>query len=113
MKLVADPEMENWLAQFIPNFDLFDWDTGNLTKILKHGVDKDKVESIFFQEEYVFAGRILEPKHSEWRGLILGMDRNKRHLSLIFTRRGEKLRPISCRSMRKEEVSIYHEKIGN
>ncbi|MDI6794421.1 MAG: BrnT family toxin, partial [bacterium] len=32
--------------------------------------------------------------------------------SCIFTIRGEKIRIISCRRSRKNERSIYHEKIG-
>lgn len=110
MVLSEDLEMAEWLAQFVPDSDRFDWDTGNIHKIVKHSVTKGDVESLLQQEVFVFAGCIIEPAHSEWRGLILGVDRNKRHLSLIFTRRGEMLRPISCRPMRKQEGKIYHAK---
>ncbi|MDE2313709.1 MAG: BrnT family toxin [Elusimicrobia bacterium] len=34
-------------------------------------------------------------------------------LTLIFTRRGEKLRPISCRRMRKEEKALYEKSVKN
>ncbi len=30
-----------------------------------------------------------------------------RHAALVFTRRGDKLRPISCRAMRKGEKEAY------
>lgn len=51
----------------------------------------------------VFAGRIVEPAHDEARYLVLGVTSGGRHAALIFTRRGDKLRPISCRAMRKRE----------
>ena len=90
--------------------DCFNWDRGNARKNLKHRVTQEQVESIFSQNGYLFAGRIVEPVHDEWRGLVLGQDFRGRHLALIFTQRGHKLRPISCRAMRDKEVRLYHEK---
>ena len=110
MRLSQDIEMAEWLAHFVPDSDHFDWDAGNKHKIQKHHVAVEDVESLMQKEVFVFAGRIMEPAHSEWRGLILGADRSNRLLSLIFTRRGEKIRPISCRPMRKQEERIYHAK---
>ena len=90
----------------MPDFEAFDWDRGNQMKNLKHKLTSAEVESIFGQP-YVFAGRITEPAHEEWRGLILGKTYQGREVALIFTRRGEKIRPISCRSMRPAERRIY------
>lgn len=98
-----------WLQEFVPNPDSFDWDEGNMHKNLKNGYTCKNVESIFRQEKYVFAGKIIEPSHEEWRGLILGMTDDARPVALIFTRRGEKLRPISCRSTRINERRLYEE----
>ena len=67
----------------------------------------EEIESMLAREKYVFAGRIAAPPHDEWRGLILGENLNGRPLALVFTRRGEKLRPISCRSMRALERRFY------
>jgi uncharacterized DUF497 family protein len=39
----------------------------------------------------------------EWDGATSG----GRHAALVFTRRGDKLRPISCRAMRKREKETY------
>lgn len=113
MRLEPDIEALQWLIDFVPEIDHFDWDACNSTKTHKHHVTKEDVESIFFVDVFVFAGRIIEPVHHEWRGLILGIDRGGRHLSLVFTRRGQRLRPISCRRMRKMEVKLYHEKTKN
>lgn len=108
MKIIDDPIVKKWLQSFDAEPGGFDWDQGNQDKNLKHGVAREEVESIFLNE-YGFAGRIVEPVHTEWRGLILGRSNTGKLLALIFTRREERLRPISCRPMRKWEVKKYHE----
>jgi uncharacterized DUF497 family protein len=70
----------------------------------------EEVESIFFRP-FLFAGCIVEPAHEEWRGLILGKSEGGRPLALIFTRRGEQVRPISCRPMRKKEQILYEKSL--
>ena len=111
MKFVPDPLTGLWLRDFDPEPENFDWDDGNRHKNLKHGLSSEEVESLFRQDQYVFAGRIIEPAHKESRGLILGQADSGRALALIFTRRGEKLRPISCRPMREGERRHYEASI--
>ena len=108
MKIIQDPITERWLLNFNPVSEHFDWDSGNSTKNLKHGITKEQIESIF-KRIYGFSGRIIEPEHQEWRGLILGQSYTGKLFALIFTIRGEKLRPISCRPMRSLEVKKYYE----
>ena len=48
-------------------------------------------------------GRVVEPVHDESRWVALGTTGAARQVTLIFTRRGEALRPISCRAMRRNE----------
>lgn len=107
MKFVRDDDASLWLRDFVPDPESFDWDAGNETKNAKHGVQSEDIESIFYREKFIFAGRIIEPAHAEWRGLILGQSDGGRLLALIFTRRGDKLRPISCRPMRIGERRLY------
>ena len=84
-----------------------EWDAGNSTKSqAKHGFYTADVESIF-DAPVLFAGRIVEPVHEEARYLLLGVTSDGRRAALIFARRGEKLRPISCRAMRKKEKEAY------
>jgi len=109
MRLVLDEHAAAWLAEFIPDSENFDWDKGNIQKNLKHRISSDDIESIFWQMEYIFAGKIIEPRHAEWRGLILGQTEKGQFVALIFTRRGENLRPISCRPMRLNERRVYEE----
>lgn len=111
MKFIANHEASLWLRDFVPDSDNFDWDKGNVAKNVKHGVRSEEIESIFYQEKFIFAGKIVEPVHAEWRGLILGRSDAGRTLALIFTRRGDKLRPISCRPMRTGERRLYEASI--
>ena len=73
-----------------------------------HGVEPRHVQTLIGGDFY-FAGRIVEPVHSEPRWLALGEDATGRRLSLIFTRRGDRRRPISCRAMRRKEKALYEE----
>ena len=110
MKLAPDAQADAWLRDLEYGPEDFDWDKGNSTKNAKHGVEDDEIESIF-SGEFAFAGRIVEPDRGEWRGLALGRSERGRHLALVFTRRADKLRPISCRPMRQEERRLYEEKV--
>ena len=103
MKLVADREVAAWLA----TRPTTEWDAGNSTKSqAKHGFSTADVESIL-DAPVLFAGRIVEPAHEEARYLLLGVTAGGRRAALIFARRGDKLRPISCRAMRKREKEAY------
>ena len=87
MKLEPDPFTVQWLEDLVADSEAFEWYRGNQAKNLKHGLTLEYIESVFWQP-YVFAGRIVEPAHSEWRGLILGQTSQGRRVALIFTRRG-------------------------
>jgi uncharacterized DUF497 family protein len=103
VRLVAAPDIADWLG----TRPALEWDAGNSTKSqTKHGFNTADVESIL-DAPILFAGRIVEPGHDEARYLLLGVTSGGRHAALIFARRGEKLRPISCRAMRKKEKEAY------
>lgn len=103
VRLTAAPDIAEWLG----TRPQMEWDAGNSTKSqTKHGFRTADVESIL-DAAVVFAGRIVEPVHDEARYLLLGVTSGGRHAALVFTRRGDKLRPISCRAMRKREAEAY------
>jgi uncharacterized DUF497 family protein len=110
MQLVEDPDTAYWLDGLEGEAQNFEWDAGNRTKLQKHGVKQEDVESMF-QSPIVFAGRVVEPAHDEPRWLVLGRNVRSRKLALLFTRRGERVRPISCRAMRRNEREVYEEAI--
>ncbi|MEK6606338.1 MAG: BrnT family toxin [Myxococcota bacterium] len=106
MRLAGDREAAQWLGGLNGGRGVFEWDAGNRTKNRKHGVETDDVEGLL-QGPFVFEGRIVDPAHKEPRWLLLGADARGRRLALIFTRRGDRLRPISCRPMRDNERRRY------
>jgi uncharacterized DUF497 family protein len=110
MRLAEDPAAASWLDQLGGEAEDFEWDVGNRQKLEKHKVDQDDVVSMF-RSSIVFAGRIMEPAHDEPRWLVLGESARGRRLALILTRRGERLRPVSCRPMRRNERKVYEEAI--
>ena len=106
MTLVDDPEIAAWV-EALAGVQAFEWDRGNRTKSeVKHGFSVADVESIF-ASPVLFARRIVEPASSEKRYLLLGVTADGRYAAVVFTRRGEKLRPISCRAMRRKEKETY------
>ncbi len=111
MKLAADATLAVWLEKLSGRPEDFDWDAANQTKHRKHGVEPEDVEALF-RHRTLFLGRIVEPTHDELRGLLLGQDASGRRLALVFTRRGARLRPVSCRAMRRQERKVYEEAIA-
>ena len=106
MRLVDYPEIAEWV-EALAGVEAFEWDRGNRTKSeVKHGFSVADVESIF-ASPVLFAGRIVEPASSEKRYLLLGVTADGRYAAVVFTRRGERLRPISCRAMRRKEKETY------
>ncbi len=108
MRFVDDPDAAAWLDALEGNLEDFDWDAGNQTKNRKHGVEDEDIEALL-GHPVLLAGRIIQPRHDEPRWLLLGRDQRGRRLALIFTRRGDRLRPISCRPMRRTERQVYEE----
>ena len=109
MKLTADEDTAAWLAER----PAFQWDAGNSTKSqVKHGHVVVEIESMMAGPT-LLAGRIIEPDRGEPRWLLLGTSAAGQPLALVFTRRGDLLRPISCRVMRKNERRLYGNAIAH
>src|SRR5262249_45828284 len=112
MRFVDDPEAAAWLEGLQGHSEDFDWDAGNRTKNRKHRVAPEDVEALLTRA-VLLAGRIVQPMAYEPRWLLLGRDDAGRPLGLVFTRRADRLRPISCRPMRRAERRIYEEATGS
>jgi uncharacterized DUF497 family protein len=90
-----------------------EWDSGNSGKLVKHSVTLEQVESLF-DSDFVVGGRIQPPEGMEWseaRFILYGKTSDGRYMTIVWTIRGSKIRPISCRSMRANEQKNYEEKI--
>ncbi len=85
-------------------FDGFDWDEGNRAKCQKHGVPIVEIES-------VFSARVLivdDPgSEAEPRFRAIGSTATGRSAFVVFTRRGNLIRPISARYMHRKEIVRY------
>jgi uncharacterized DUF497 family protein len=86
----------------------FEWDAANRDKIArKHHLRPEDIEPVFFDPR---AAAFVDVKHSlgEHRYLLLGRNRNRKLLFVVFTIREDRIRVISARPMTKEkEVTLY------
>jgi uncharacterized DUF497 family protein len=74
----------------------FDWDKGNATKSTsKHRVSIDEVESMFNTRLAAPLGRQVSPDVDKERLCIVGPTHVGRMLSVVFTIRDGRVRPIS------------------
>ena len=88
----------------------FDWDKGNILKNWeKHKVKHTEAEEIFGSRPRIM---LKDNKHSlsEVRFQILGVTKQRRRLSVIFTIRNQKIRIISARDMNGKEKIQYEQK---
>jgi len=87
---------------------MFEFDLAkSAANLEKHGIDFDEAQALWIDP------RCLEfPAESrgEARWALIG-GIGARHRTVIFTRRGDRLRLISARRARKEEVALYEEGI--
>lgn len=103
-------EFIQWLAYWYLQTESFEfeWDNGNLTKSnLNHGIECGEVESIFVLKFGVPIGIQISPAVEEDRFCIVGFSHKGRALSIVFTIRNRKIRPISSRLASKKERNIY------
>lgn len=79
---------------------------------VKHGHSAQEIESMM-DGITLLAGRIIEPDCGEPRWLLLGISAAGAPLALVFARRGDSLRPISGRAMRRSERRTYGKAVGH
>lgn len=92
------------------SFKAFDWDYGNLEKNwAKHNVKRSEIEETFFNQPLLLIDAEPKPPNFEKRFLIQGITNAERRLFIVFTIRGDKIRPISARDMSKKERKYYEE----
>ena len=87
----------------------FEWDEGNAPKIwARHGVTQGACEQVFFGEPLWI---VPDVRHSgsEKRWAAWGSTFEGRQLAIVFTLRGDRIRPISARDMSRKERERYAE----
>jgi uncharacterized DUF497 family protein len=87
----------------------FDWNEGNRTKCLKHGVSLAEIEALFLGSIAIKPD--LAHSSVETRYLGIGRTAQGRHVIVAFTVRqragANYIRPISARYMHAKEVAAY------
>jgi uncharacterized DUF497 family protein len=84
----------------------YEWDQAkNRANLAKHGVDfADAV--VVFEDDLALIRSDLDSR-GESRSVILGIDAFGRHLVVVFTERGTRIRIISARLATKQERKSY------
>lgn len=111
MDVVYDPKLAEWLTTHWDQ--TLDWDNANTRKLGKHATTVEKVESIL-DGTFILGGRIIPPDGTEWneeRFILYGRADDGRKFTIIWTIRGNKIRPISCRRMQTNEIKIYEQRV--
>lgn len=101
-----------WLAYWYLQNETFDfeWDSANMTKSsTKHGVSVDEVESLFALKIAVPIGRQVSPEVDEERLCVVGPAISGKFISVVFTLRDGRVRPISSRIASRKERRLYEE----
>jgi uncharacterized DUF497 family protein len=85
----------------------FEWDEGNIAKCQKHGLSLEEIEAFFRSK--VFVAPDLKHSGEEERFLAVGSSPGGKPMFVVFTLRGNLIRPISARYMHKKEAQNYEE----
>lgn len=85
----------------------FDWDSGNAPKLWeRHQVTPGECEQVFFTEPLLIAPDLMHSQ-TERRWAAWGRTAEGRALAVVFTLRGELIRPLSARDMNRKERRLY------
>lgn len=83
----------------------FEWDEGNRVKCQKHGMTTGEIEEVFTGLLQVAPD--LKHSETEARQLAMGRTAAGRAAFVVFTMRGDRIRPLSARFMHQQEVDRY------
>lgn len=95
------------LDEFLAGLEGFEWDTGNSDKNWhNHEVRQTEAEQVLLNRPVVFATDLTHSQ-TEPRFFTLGRTDSGRHLAIVFTARGNRVRVISARPMSRAERRAY------
>lgn len=97
------------LPEFFEGLTAFEWDAANAEKSwVRHQVSQAEAEQVFLNRPVLMAGD-LRHSEPEARFFALGVTDAGRHLSVVFTLRGSRVRVISARPMSRRERRRYEQ----
>ena len=95
------------LDEFLAGLEGFEWDAGNSDKNWRtHEVRQAEAEQVVLNRPVVCAAD-LKHSQTEPRLFTLGRTDSGRHLAIVFTARGNRVRVISARPMSRAERKAY------
>jgi uncharacterized DUF497 family protein len=86
-----------------------EWDKGNWPKCGEHGVSQAEIECVLNSAETMVGP---DPFAEETRFRAVGPNADGRYVFLVFTWRGDDMRPITARYMHEKEIKHYEEARG-
>jgi uncharacterized protein len=87
----------------------FDWDAQNEGHLAKHDISRFDAEDVL-SGNHILSGYQLEGGEQRW--VAIGATRTGRMLNIVFTVRGEAVRPITGWVADKETARVYLEEWG-
>lgn len=81
----------------------FEWDEANRAHCRKHGMRPDENETVFAVNPRIAPDWKHSPK--EARFLAIGRTEEGRAAFVVFTMRGDRIRPLSARTMHAKEAA--------
>ena len=95
------------LDEFLAGLEGFEWDAGNSDKNWRnHQVRQAEAEQVLLNRPMVVAADLTHSR-VEARFFTLGRTDSFRHLAIVFTTRGKRVRVISARPMSRAERRAY------
>jgi uncharacterized DUF497 family protein len=101
------------VGQLLARATGFEWDDGNAPKLAtRHRVEPGECEQAFFIEPFLV---VVDEAHSmaEPRWRALGRTTADRHLHIVFTVRGNRIRVVHARDMNRKERTAYGKAQGS
>lgn len=86
----------------------FDWDKHNVAHVARHEVTPQEVEEVFGRASVIEKD---EPANDENRFLIHGTTARGRYLTVAFTERKDRIRPITAWDMTRKDREVYADEI--
>jgi uncharacterized DUF497 family protein len=89
-------------------FEGFDWDEANLKHATRHGIRREEIEAAF-EREWIAAKS--DASRGERRYHVVTRTGSGRLIEVVFTLRGERLRPIMAHPVKRSRRRQYEQEI--
>ena len=88
----------------------FEWDAANVKHLARHRITTEEVEQVFSSNPVIVDHQVID---EEDRWSSVGITQSLRALVIVFTVRGERVRPITGWEADKETQKDYFRKGGS